>query len=227
MRIISVRRGFASDHSSTSYEFLAVDKPLGKKERSEVSRLSSRVRPTGRRAKFIYHAEGYDIPSGWENLMAQYYDVMYREDYGWWTLAMAFNANPGQYEALLPYEFTGADDLGICITKNGQRIILSIYCVIETDILDSDYNDYDHEEDDEGEEDKNDNDSDTLVTDDDLLNLLTQVRRQITDGDYRALYAVWEKYGDDNENPPPKPKSRESGDKIVDTFKGMLSRIEC
>ena len=75
MKILSVRRGFASDHSSTSYEFLAVDKPLGKGERAEVSKLSSRVNPTSRRADFIYHADGYDIPGGWENLMARYYAI--------------------------------------------------------------------------------------------------------------------------------------------------------
>ena len=28
-----------------------------------------------------------------------------------------------------------------------------------------------------------------------FLNLLVQVRQQIIDRDYRALYAVWEKYG--------------------------------
>jgi hypothetical protein len=66
MKILSERHGFASDHSSTSYEFLAVDKPLGKKERSDVSKLSNRANPTSRRANFIYHVDGYDIPGGWE-----------------------------------------------------------------------------------------------------------------------------------------------------------------
>ena len=64
MKIIAVHRGFASDHSSTSYEFLALDKPLGQKARRGVSALSSRATPTQRRVSFIYHAEGYDIPGG-------------------------------------------------------------------------------------------------------------------------------------------------------------------
>jgi len=34
-----------------------------------------------RRASFVYHAEGYDIPGGWEPLMARHYDVMYSESY--------------------------------------------------------------------------------------------------------------------------------------------------
>ena len=40
MKIISVRSGFASDHSSTSYEFLAVDQPW-KRGRAAVASLSS------------------------------------------------------------------------------------------------------------------------------------------------------------------------------------------
>ena len=218
MKILSLRRGFASDHSSTSYEFLAVEKPLGKEARAAVSKLSRRVRPTGRRAHFIYHAEGYDIPGGWEPLMMQYYDVMYCEDYDWWTLAMAFDAAPGQHEALLPFEFAGMDDLGISISKNGRRIIVAIHCMLEADFSDPDYYDYD-------DDDEADDENDTLATDDELLNMLTQVRRQIIEGDYRALYAVWEKYGDDD-NPPPKPKSQKRGAETIANFKSMLSRME-
>ena len=69
MRIISIRKGFASDHSSTSYEFLAVDKPLGKKEKDAVGALSGRASPTSRRVSFSYHVDGYDIPGGWRVLM--------------------------------------------------------------------------------------------------------------------------------------------------------------
>jgi hypothetical protein len=39
MKIISVKKGFTSDHSSTSYEFLAADKILSKKERQAVASL--------------------------------------------------------------------------------------------------------------------------------------------------------------------------------------------
>lgn len=81
MKIISVKKGFTSDHSSTSYEFLAVDKVLSKKERQAVASLSSRANPTSREVSFVYHADGYDIPGGWESLMEKYYDVMYSESY--------------------------------------------------------------------------------------------------------------------------------------------------
>mgnify|MGYP007113716346 CR=1 FL=1 len=46
MKIIAVHKGFACDHSSTSYEFLAVDKPLSQKARRDVSSLSSRAAGT-------------------------------------------------------------------------------------------------------------------------------------------------------------------------------------
>jgi len=46
MEIISIRRGFASDHSSTSYEFLALGRPLDKEDRAAVASLSSRARPS-------------------------------------------------------------------------------------------------------------------------------------------------------------------------------------
>jgi len=216
MKVLSIRRGFASDHSSTSYEFLAVDKPLGKKERSDVSKLSSRVSPTARRANFIYNVDGYDIPGGWEKLMIKYYDVMYREEYDWWTLAMAFNAKPEQYDDLAEFEFDGATEgMGIEISYTEEhRMIITINCAIE------DFRDFDEEYEDEDE-------SSVFSTDNGLLNALIQVRQQIIGGDYRALYAVWEKYGDtDDDNPPPKPKSVKKGEEIVKNFKSILGYIE-
>ena len=228
MRIISVKHGFASDHSSTSYEFLAVDKPLGKKERGEVSKLSSRVNPTSRRADFIYHVDGYDIPGGWKNLMERYYDVMYSESYDWWTLAIAFSADPGKYEKLLPYDFSGQDDLGVGITKKGQRIIVTISCRIELgmDYPDGDGYYYDEEDENEDEDEDEDEENGTVETDNEFLNLLVKIRQQIVSGDYGVLYAVWEMYGDeDDENPPPKPRKRKTNEKTINEFKNMLAGV--
>lgn len=53
MKIISVRKGFTADHSSTSYEFLAIDDPLNQEEIDEVSSLSSRTKPDDRAASFF------------------------------------------------------------------------------------------------------------------------------------------------------------------------------
>lgn len=60
--------------------------------------------------------------------------------------------------------------------------------------------------------------------------LLTKIRAQLINGDYRALYAVWEKYGlstaDSSPfNTPPVPKTRDlkdSGQSIIELFRDML-----
>lgn len=233
MRIISVRRGFASDHSSTSYEFLAVDRQLTKAERAEVSKLSSRANVTARRADFVYNVDGYDIPGGWDSLMARYYDVMYSESYDWWTLAMAFNAEPGKYEELCQYEFSGVDDLGVYISKDEHRVIVTISCRIDMRMAHG-YNDYYNDEDDGDECEESDAGAGgmVVVTDDDLLDLLVKIRKQIIDGDYRTLYAVWEMYGasededdeneDEEDKPPPKPEDTKAGKETINEFKRYL-----
>lgn len=225
MRIISVKNGFTSDHSSTSYEFLAVEKPLGKKERGAVASLSRRANPTSRRVSFIYHVDGYDIPGGWEKLMEKYYDVMYREDYDWWTLAIAFNSSAEQVSELRKYEFTGEDDLGIEVFEHGDRVIIVINCRLDASCIDEPYDDCYDEEDDEDEEAEN---TGQFVAENELLNLLGQLREQLKQGDYRALYAVWEKYGfyeDEILEAPPVPPEKLQGKRIVEQFYNMLEMI--
>ena len=225
MRIISIRRGFASDHSSTSYEFLSVDRQLTKAERAEVSRLSSRAHVTARRADFLYHVDGYDIPGGWEPLMARYYDAMYSESYDWWTLALAFNAEPDKCELLRQYGFSGVDDLGVYVSETEQRVIVAISCRIDMGMMAPDNNGYyDDYDDGEDEEDDADVEGTLVLTGDGLLDILVKIRKQIINGDYRALYAVWEMYGNDEEDePPPKPEEKNSGNETVSDFKSYLT----
>lgn len=224
MRIISIRKGFTSDHSSTSYEFLAVDKALGKREKAEVASLSRRAEPTSRRVSFIYHVDGYDIPGGWKKLMEKYYDVMYREDYDWWTLAIAFNAGKEKIEELQKYEFSGEDELGVTVESNGKRVTVAVHCRIAGFYADNSYeeyeDDYEEEESSEGEE------STGFIAEDELLNLLVQIRQQLISGDYRTLYAVWEKYGsldeEEDEFDIPIPDDKKTGKNIVEQFRKML-----
>lgn len=227
MKIISVKNGFTSDHSSTSYEFIAVDKPLGKKDRQAVASLSSRANPTSRRVSFIYHVEGYDIPGGFMNLLENYYDVMYREDYDWWTLAVAFTASPEQMDQLERYEFYGEDDLGIEVSKSGNRAIVVINCRIDVSCVDEDYDDYNEYDEDDEENDEEDEPGAVFDAENELLNLLVQIREQLIKGDYRALYAVWQKYGtaedeDDEYETPPAPKEQKAGKSIVERFCDIL-----
>ena len=67
----------------------------------------------------------------------------------------------------------------------------------------------------------------TIDTDDELLNVLAQVRKQLIRGDYRALDEVWKKYGDsEDENPPPKPTSGKTDEGVVNSFIDMLGYLE-
>lgn len=232
MKIISIRKGFAADHSSTSYEFLAVDKPLDQKARAEVASLSRRTNPTRRRVSFVYNAEGYDIPSGWEPLMRDHYDVMYSESYDWWTLAMAFPATKEQQEALGEYEFDGEDDLGIRVIWHEDRVIVSVFCRLDPGamVFHKHHKDYIDETDEEEAQEE----GMRYESEDPMLDLLIQVRAQLMAGDYRCLYAVWDEYGceeeeieqDEDEEPwtaPPAPPDKPGGRGVAQQFRSMLA----
>jgi hypothetical protein len=235
MKIISFIKGFTADHSSTSYEFLAIDKALGKQAKAEVAALSSRARPTARRVSFNYTVDGYDLPGGWLKLMEKYYDVMYTESYDWWTLALAFNTDPEQIQELKKYEFAGDDEKGVTVTSKGQRVIVAINCQVNAAWLaDSDYEEEDEDDEDEYESDDDDDKSrgeedDRFSAEDKLLDLLIQVRQQLMQRDYRALYAVWEQYGysDDDEEEQefqiPVPPDKKAGRDIVEQFGDILT----
>ena len=157
--------------------------------------------------------------------MARYYYVMYSESYDWWTLALAFDAEPDKCGLLRQYEFSGVDDLGVYVSITGQRVIVTISCRIDMAMMAPDNYGYNYNCDDEEEEtDDTDAGGAVVVTGDELLDLLAKIRKQIIGGDYRALYAVWEMYGDEeDDDPPPKPEEKKSGGGIVSTFESYLA----
>lgn len=196
MKIFSVRKGFTPDHSSTSYEFYAVDKPLEKAQRQAVAKLSSRANPTQRKVSFIYHGDWNDLPGGWEPLLRKYYDVMYSESYDQWALAFGFHANQHFIEEIKKYGFVGEDDLGTQVeTKNG-RVVIAIYCRLSPDMV------YDHSEDNRhhsyDDYDEDEEDSEPEGSRDRFMNLLIRDRELLKEGDFRLLHGVWKKYGDDS-----------------------------
>jgi len=87
MRILSARRQFLADHSSTNYLFFAA-KPLSKEARAVVSRLSSHVDVHPRRATITYNFEGADLDEARRLKFLEHYDVEVREDYDWWALSV-------------------------------------------------------------------------------------------------------------------------------------------
>ena len=222
MKILSIRKGFQADHSSTSYEFLAIDKPLSRSDREKVAGLSSRARPTRRRVSFIYHGDWNDLPGGWSPLMKKYYDVMYSESYGWWTLVMAFKTNKKIIEQINKYEFSGTDEMGVSVSSKENRVVISIHCHLYPGFdSDEDHDDYYEDEDEE---------ETGIESDDSLLNLLTQNREYLKKGDCRLLYGVWQKYGlkpeeakGSKEEIPPKPRGI---NKLPQPTKYLLSLLE-
>lgn len=184
MKIISIRKGFTADHSSTSYEFLAADQPLDQAAREEVSSLSSRVQPSRRRSSFIYHAEGYDIPGGWKPLMKEHYDVMYSESYGWWKFSLAFDLEAEeQGQKLKQYDFTGVENLGIEVEIEAGRAVITIYAWFE--YIAPPYRDWSIFD---------GINLGSYEPEDYLLALLNALRVQIKNGDYTVLYRVWKEY---------------------------------
>jgi hypothetical protein len=226
MKILSVRKGFLADHSSTSYEFLAVDKPLDGKARAAVGRLSSRAHPTARTVSFVYHAEGYDIPGGWQPLMEQYYDVMYSESYDWWTLAMAFDTTDEDLAAnLRKYAFDGADELGVSVTGSAGRMIVTINCRLDAGAV---FGGFPEDRDEYEEWDEDDEDENEAEAGDALLALLTRVRERLIQGDFSPLYAVWEQYGyeddeaDEEWETPPEPDEAKADPAVAEALADIL-----
>lgn len=217
MQVLSFRSGFASDHSSTSYQFLAVDKPLGKSEKEAVATLPVSAAPSARRARFVFPGEEGDIPGDWPDLMANYYDVMYREEYDWWTLAVAFNTTEEQIAELQAYECSDGNGAGITILRRGNRAIVAVDCWIDYAAVMDVY--------DESEDEYTAIRSAQFSVKDKLLRLLMQIRRQLINGDYRALYAVLQVYDLCDDEIVPVPPARPAGQGIVEQFTNILAAL--
>ena len=207
MKILTVRRGFLADHSSTSYEFLAVDRPLDKKARAAVASLSSRAAPSARKVSFVYHADGYDIPGGWQPLMREHYDVMYSESYDWWTLAVAFDTrSKALVDELTRYAFLGGEDLGVVGDHDGRRMLVTVHCRLDPMALMPD-------------------DGMGGLDTDALLDLLVRLRDCLKQGRCEPLWAVWQVYGYNDDKAPPRPRATDQGQAVADELEGMLDCV--
>lgn len=93
--------------------------------------------------------------------------------------------------------------------------------------IDDSYDEYEDYYGDENEENEGDGEEGVgFVAEDELLNLLVQVRQQLMNGDYRTLYAVWEKYGgfdNDGEFDIPIPQDKKTGKNVVEQFRNILN----
>lgn len=187
MRIISIRKGFQCDHSSSSYEFFSSERALTDAERKKVARYSRRSRPGTRKATFHYDGDWNDLPSeAEEDLLTNYFDIFVSESYDWWHFAIAFNFNEDLFKTLKRYEFEGPDDTGVRIDQLKDRIIWHLFCQINYNESPGSFAPGIGEE----EEDESLVDVDFRK----FRNLLIALKGEILQGNFSSLHAVVDFY---------------------------------
>ena len=121
MRILSVRRSFEADHSSSSYEFFASDQ-LTPQQREAVQSLTGEC--PRRHLRFHYWGDRQDIPSDWpDKLLTLGYDVLVSESYDWWSAYLSLPHDSSLLEPLQPYECE-SDSNGFNARVVDERLIL-------------------------------------------------------------------------------------------------------
>ena len=121
MKIVSVRRQFIADHSSTNYLFYAA-KPLSKEARAYVNTLSSHVDVGARQAELTYHGDFADLGDARRQKFLEHYDVEVRESYDWWTLSVMLDAD--KVKDLNLEDYTMEDETSLTFDQQGQRVRL-------------------------------------------------------------------------------------------------------
>lgn len=121
MRILGLRQGFDADHSSSTYEFFALNR-LTLKQREAVQDLTGE---SGRRhLSFHYMGDWRDIPSDWpDQLLTLGYDILVSESYDWWGVYLSLPRDPVLLEQVQAYE-CDSDGNGFGTRKIGERMIL-------------------------------------------------------------------------------------------------------
>lgn len=120
MKILSVRQGFDADHSSSTYEFFALER-LTAKQRQAVSALTGES--ARQHLQFHYHGDWNDLPFAWINqLLTLGYDILVTESYDWWGVYLALPHDPGLQKRLAAYQCDAENGLQVEGVEN--RIIL-------------------------------------------------------------------------------------------------------
>jgi hypothetical protein len=185
MRILSLRRGFEADHSSSTYEFFALDR-LTPEQRAAVRELTGES--PRRHLSFQYMGDWSDIPHGWtDKLLTLGYDVLVTESYDWWGVYLSLPHDPALLERLLPYE-CDSDGNGFDVHTVGERTILHFGMQLDYSAAYSAFG----EDPFEG-----------------LADLFEAVRGNLLAGDLSAVWAMYKTYGayEDAEPEPVEPLS--------------------
>lgn len=185
MRILSVRRVFEADHSSSSYEFFAFDQ-LTPEQRDAVQNLTGES--ARRHLRFHYWGDWQDIPSDWpDKLLTLGYDVLVSESYDWWSVYLSLPHDLELIGRLRPYECE-SDSNGFSVRTVDERLVLYFGMQLDYGAV---YGEW-------GED-----------TFEGLADLFATVRDELLQGDLSAVWAVYETYGgyEDDEPEPVEPLS--------------------
>ena len=143
------------------YEFQTLDRPLTGPEQAEINRLSSRVQLTATRAIFVYNYS--DFRSNPRQVLTQYFDAMlYLTNWGTRQVMFRFPKNSIPAEVMSAYQY----DSGLEWSMADDYIVLNIEL-------------------------NNEGGDGEWLEGEGTLSGLVQVRDDILQGDYRALYLAW------------------------------------
>jgi hypothetical protein len=195
MRILSLRRGFDADHSSSTYEFFAINR-LMPAQRAAVQALTGES--PRRHLSFHYVGDWQDIPSDWpEKLLSSGYDVMVSESYDWWTVQLSLPHDPALLARLQPYECE-SDSNGFDVSVVGDRMVLDFGMQMDYDAAYGAFGENPFKG---------------------LAKLFETVREELLAGDLSAAWAMYQTYGGDAEaevEPEPVEPLSESGHTLLD-----------
>jgi hypothetical protein len=178
MRILSIRRAFDADHSSSSYEFFSFDR-LTEEQHAAVRELTGE---SGRRhLRFHYVGDWRDIPDDWpDRLLTIGYDVMVSESYDWWSVCLSLPHDPAMAERLQPYVFQ-ADKGSLYVGVRSDRLLVSFGMLMDYSAAIA-----------------------ALGEDlfEGLSDLFEIIRDELLAGDLSAAWAIYKVYGDDEDEEP-------------------------
>jgi hypothetical protein len=143
------------------YEFQAIDRALTSKEKEEICKLSSRVKPTANVASFVYHYGNF--PGRAEDVLAKYFDIMYYiANWGSHQLAFRFPKNLISAKAIAPY----------CLDNCIELSFVGDWAILNWQF---------------GQEDG----FNGWIEGEGTLDQLIELHQEILDQDYRGLYLAW------------------------------------
>jgi len=191
MHILSVRHAFEADHSSSTYEFFALDK-LTPEQRAAVQELTGE---SPRRHLRFHHGGDWDLsPDLTDRLLTLGYDVMVSESYDWWSVYLSLPHDPSLAERLQQYECE-SDANGFDLRVVGERMILYFGMQLDYSAV---YNAF-------GED-----------VFEGLADLFEAAREELLAGDLSVVWATYKTYGGYEEGgPKPVEPLSKSGEKLL------------